>query len=87
MNREMKEQERWADPALAFLEKRKDGTRSKTGRKTYQGAAPPNRFGIRPGHRWDGVDRGNGFEKKWFLAQNKAREKKERQYTSMMDID
>ncbi|TGZ82726.1 hypothetical protein EX30DRAFT_328512 [Ascodesmis nigricans] len=87
MNREMKEEERWADPALAFLTKRKDGARSKTGRKTYQGAAPPNRFGIRPGHRWDGVDRGNGFEKKWFLAQNKLKEKKELQYTSMMDID
>lgn len=87
MNEEMKDQDRWNDPAAGFLTKKKGAGRSKTGRPVYMGAAAPNRFGIRPGHKWDGVDRGNGFESKWFMAQNKKKETVQRRYESMMDID
>lgn len=87
LNEELKEQDRWNDPAAAFLTKKKGAARSKTGRPAYMGAAAPNRFGIRPGHRWDGVDRGNGFEVKWFQAQNRKREVSQRRYESQMDID
>ncbi|WOO84414.1 Pre-mRNA-splicing factor CWC26 [Vanrija pseudolonga] len=69
MNQEMREQERWNDPAAKFLTKK-----SKKGPRypTYKGPFAPNRFGIAPGFRWDGVDRSTGFEKKYFQAQNAA---------------
>jgi pre-mRNA-splicing factor CWC26 len=70
LNDDLKEQGRWNDPAMGFLRKKKAG-KSITGKPLYQGAFQPNRYGIRPGHRWDGVDRSNGFETEWFKSRNR----------------
>jgi len=84
LNAELKERERWNDPAAGFLTNKKVG-KSITGRPIYNGAAAPNRYGIRPGHRWDGVDRGNGFEKEYFAAQNRRQNVKDLTYAWQMD--
>ena len=84
MNRELKEAERWNDPAARFL-KRKRKMRSVTGRPLYRGSFEPNRYGIIPGHRWDGVDRSNGFEKKWFAARSQRYNREQLEYAWEMD--
>ena len=84
MNKELKEVERWNDPAAKFLKKKRK-TRSATGRPLYKGGFEPNRYGIMPGHRWDGVDRSNGFEKKWFAARSQRYNREQLEYAWEMD--
>ena len=87
MNEELKERERWNDPMAQLVGSKKaekQGKGKATG-KTYQGAFDPNRYGIRPGWRWDGVDRGNGFERKWFAARNKAKDRAALEYAWQLD--
>jgi len=64
MNEQLKEVTRWGDPMAARLAKKSSA------KPKYNGPYPPNRFGIPPGFRWDGVDRSNGFERQYFAAQN-----------------
>lgn len=83
MNAELKERDRWNDPAAQFLATKE--AKSKSGKKLYQGSSAPNRYGIRPGHRWDGVDRGTGWEGERFKALNRKTRNKELDFSWQMD--
>lgn len=84
MNEELKERERWNDPAAQFLSRKEKG-KSVSGKPLYMGAAAPNRYGIRPGHKWDGVDRGNGWESERFKAMNRTSRNKDLEYNWQHD--
>ena len=92
MNEKLKEVVRWDDPMAMYMAQKQaeeapvtaigdsSGAGAATKKKVYQGHAPPNRYGIPPGWRWDGVDRGNGFEKEWFQARSKKARNEELSY-------
>ncbi|CAK7226590.1 Pre-mRNA-splicing factor cwc26 [Sporothrix curviconia] len=100
MNRELKAQTRWNDPMAAFLRpaaatsrggatgsgKSKSAAASKAERPVYRGPAAPNRYGIRPGYRWDGVDRSIGFEAERFKAINRKERTRDLEYQWQMDV-
>ncbi|CAL1688050.1 unnamed protein product [Lasius platythorax] len=81
LDKQLREQDREGDPMLKYIKQKqiKEGKR-KPDPIQYQGSYAPNRFGIKPGHRWDGVDRSNGYEKKWFEAQNAKTARQEEAY-------
>ncbi|KND91397.1 Pre-mRNA-splicing factor CWC26 [Tolypocladium ophioglossoides CBS 100239] len=88
MNRDLREQDRWNDPMMQFMcENKSAGGKEKMSRRrpVYAGGAPPNRHSIKPGYRWDGVDRGNGFEAERFKAINKRERNKGLEYSWQMD--
>ncbi|KAE8220942.1 hypothetical protein CF319_g5617 [Tilletia indica] len=83
MNDTLRAVERSDDPALAFLTKKRTSTTSGPAKPRYKGPTPPpNRFGIQPGYRWDGVDRSTGFERMYFqkLNERKRRDASSRAY-------
>ena len=84
LNKDLKEKQRWNDPATEFLEKRKEGNGVGV-KMLFKGPAAPNRYGIKPGHRWDGVDRGTGFEKEYFAVKNRRSNLKTLDYAWQLD--
>lgn len=83
----LRNQERLDDPMLEYMRKKKDEVSRKKGvevKPKYVGQAPDNRFNIRPGYRWDGVDRSNGFEKKYFnmISSKKSMEEEAYRYST-----
>ncbi|XP_060535186.1 BUD13 homolog [Cylas formicarius] len=79
----LKEQEREGDPMLAYIRKKKKKVAIESGKPMkpqFEGEYMPNRFLIAPGYRWDGVDRSNGYEKKYFDIQNSRKADVEESY-------
>ena len=68
---------RWDDPARYFVEELKP--------KKQKHNIPPNRFGILPGPEWDGVDRSNGAERRYF--QKLSQEEAEKELRYLHDVD
>lgn len=79
----LKKRELVEDPMLEYIRsKRKKDKIEKQVLEVpiYEGIFPDNRFNIRPGYRWDGVDRSNGFEKRLFENKNLREAAKEEAY-------
>jgi pre-mRNA-splicing factor CWC26 len=83
LNEDLRSIERFNDPVAKFL--KKSTSRSLPPRRVYQGTYGSNRFNISPGPQWDGVDRSNGFEDRWFQKQNERKEKATLTYQMALD--
>lgn len=78
-DRMLREKDMWGDPMAGLMKTPKDS--AMPSRPRYRGPPPPpNRFNIQPDYLWDGVDRSNGFEKRYFELQSKNKNKKQEDY-------
>lgn len=70
------------DPMAKILKKKRKRSEKakKTASKYYTSWYPPNRYNIKPGAQWDGVDRSNGFEARLFETQLDEQIRKEQAY-------
>ena len=80
LNEVQRDRDRWGDPMAHLTTSKKKKRKGKSDRIMYQGHWAPNRFNIPPGYRWDGVDRSNGFEGRYFSTQNAKLSRAEDEY-------
>ena len=93
MNHDLRGKVRWNDPMAGVIVERKDRGKPAQGttgvsqkkKRSYQAGFEPNRYGVAPGWRWDGVDRSNGFERKWWAARNERGRKGRLEYAWEVD--
>ena len=87
LQKELKSRQRVDDPMAKFVHNEGNNSSSSTSNikninpnKVPLKQALPNRFKIKPGYRWDGVDRGNGFEMRLLHSISKKKIDEERKY-------
>lgn len=87
LNNYQKSITRLDDPMLKYFKNKEEKARKKQGHyPEYKGVVTnPNRFNIRPGYRWDGVDRSNNFEKKYFDKQSSLKSLREHEIRFMTE--
>ena len=87
LQKELKSRQRVDDPMAKFVQN--EGNNSSSSTSNVKNINPnnvplkqalPNRFKIKPGYRWDGVDRGNGFEMRLLHSISKKKIDEERKY-------
>ncbi|XP_015905984.2 BUD13 homolog [Parasteatoda tepidariorum] len=80
LEEKLKSEIRDDDPMAQYMRKKKQ-KHAVNVYPVYSGPPPPpNRFGITPGYRWDGVDRSNGFEKRYFEQKSSKKATEEEAY-------
>ncbi|CAK9304379.1 unnamed protein product [Gordionus sp. m RMFG-2023] len=73
------------DPLASVFKAKTPIIKAKGNPSKFKGNYKENRFNIPPGYRWDGVDRSNGFENKYFQKISNQISNKEIMYKWMVE--